>query len=249
MRKSAKMFRLICVMMVLTLLVPHMAASAEDCYSGTDVQKTGIVICSTGSLRDAPDTNATKLATLKNGTLVPIVSKEGNFYKVDLASLDVKDLKVHEGYGYVLATLVATDMYFIHLDGYYFVYADPWYAEKSNGQKNGNFLVISDNGDWMAAQLTKGVAGSTFIKKSERGYPIYNYIYDGKWYGSSHSLVLRETQILGAPGNYDFVVGTLNVDDVVKKAGSVEDGYQPIEYNGYKCFISALDVWDIYGVQ
>ena len=142
-------------------------------YNGTH---TGIVLCTQLTVREKPSTSAASLGTVKNGhpMLILGISQIGNpnnaFYLVDLPSCGAKNADPGS-VGYVKASLVKMDPYFVATTKSTNLYATPWSTDYKNGEQNNRFfLVIEEYPNWYAVQTANDSAGTSFIRTSDVGW-------------------------------------------------------------------------------
>lgn len=237
------------VLMVLCVFFLGMTSIAK----ANQVIEIGIVVCSNLSLRSEPNIRASKIASLSNGDIVPIMGEMGDFYIVNIALLDnVKASADVDKFGYVLKQYVNTNPYYITLVRSTEIWSNAWgigpaVAEKVKGTK---LLVVAENENWYSVQLKSKTAGVGFIKKSELGYTTYNYAYNGTFISAPNAIVIDDNvPVYASLNDLNNVLGYLNKDDILKKVGLTFDGYQSIDYNGTMAYVSLLDIIDIYGVQ
>lgn len=248
MKAMRKMFVAMMMAVLLTVFVVS-TAFAEP------VVKMGLITSTTASVRSEPNTRATKYTSLKNGELVPITGETGEWYMVDLAS--VESLKGQmQGVGYILKTYVVTDSYYVTIQKSTKIYSSPWGKGPAVAEKvKGNQLLVlaeSEYGDWLSVQLNDGRAGVGFLKKSDLGYPTYNYWYNGTWYCSQYATVMKDNLEVRAGAGYNQqLIGYLSKDTIVKKYTQPYNGYQSIEfnYNGALVvgYVPSLYLIDVYG--
>ena len=135
----------------------------------------GIVLCTKMTVRDKPATNGASLGSIKNGQPVKILGisrlndMANAFYLVDLPSTGIA--KADPGsVGYVKASLIKMDPYFVATTKTTNLYTTPWSTDLKNGeQANRFFLVIDESPNWYAVQTADGSAGTSFIRTSDIG--------------------------------------------------------------------------------
>lgn len=239
------------MLLFLTMIFVLPANAAGTYNQGTQIRTidTGIIVCTGASLRSQPNARAQKVATLKNGTLIPIAGETGDFYIVSIEDMENPNVQGLQ-YGYVLKRYVSTRAFYITLTKQTEIWASTWWSNIAVGQKvkGTKMLVIDNNQEWLAVQINDGKAGVGFIRRSDLNYSVDGYWSNNQWFGANHAIVIAEkVDVVTDPYNPGYVVGTLKKKDIVKKLGNPINGYQPIEQNGYKVFVDAQCVIDIFG--
>ena len=166
---------LLCVLLSVCIL----PISLADDYRTYEYERPGTVICTQLTVRSSPSTNASEYGKLKNGQTCTILGHVDDWYALDLASCSFK--KYSNGVGYVKDSLVVEDPHWIATTKYTYLYTDPWYTNKTNGEQKGRvFLVISENQWYYCVQTRETTAGSSFILKSDveqySSYNEYNFV-------------------------------------------------------------------------
>ena len=141
-------------------------------YNGNHV---GIVLGTKLTVREKPATNGVSLGSVKNGRPMRILgitqlnNPASAFYLVDLPSCGIKNADPGS-VGYVKASLVRMDPYFIAVTKLINLYATPWSTDLKNGEQNDRFFLVVDEGPgWYAVQTTDGSAGTSFIRSGDVG--------------------------------------------------------------------------------
>lgn len=128
--------------------------------------RPGTVHCSRLTVRSSPSTSGSEYGKLKNGQTCTILGEENGWWIVDLASCGFSNHS--SGYGYAKKSLISLDPCWIVVDPYTYLYTDPWYSGKSNGEQLERvYLVLSENPEFYCVQCTESAAGSSFIRKSD----------------------------------------------------------------------------------
>ena len=154
-------------------------------YNGNHV---GIVLGTKLTVREKPATNAASLGSVKNGRPMKILGitrlndPANAFYLVDLPSTGVKNADPGS-VGYVKASLVRLDPYYVAVTKLTNLYATPWSTELKNGEQNDRFFLVIDEGpNWYAVQTTDGSAGTSFIRAGDvKGYSTGGLQYVVTW--------------------------------------------------------------------
>lgn len=191
---------------------------------------TGVVVCSGVSLRKAMDTNAQRYKSLSNGTEVSILAMQGDWYVIDLTSVDEG-----EGEGYVLKKYVKANPYYITLPATVTLWADTWGSGVAVGEKvqGTEMLVLSETAEWYCVQCREKSAGSAFIKKAEMNGMIGSQPenVNGQQTVRRQAVVICQSlAVRREPVESSEYLGTLHNEDLVMRLGDAGNGYEAIEY-------------------
>ena len=156
---------LVILCVLLTFSACFATAHADYCYP----YGWGTVIATSISIRESPDTRATRLYKANNMDQLYITGEYNGWYYVDCYQSGLSPV---EQYGFVLKKYVKIDGYFITVNDTVNLYTDPWGTDYSNGQKakaGETLFVISETDEWLCCQLktNEKQPGSCFIRKSE----------------------------------------------------------------------------------
>ena len=174
------MKRIISILLVVMLIscIPFFNSVADAAWYGKVT-----VVSTTVSIRDQPDTRATRLYSAKNMDELYVVGEYYDWYYVDCMKSGLSD---SEQYGYVLKCYTVMNGYYVYVDSSVKLYCDPWGTPYNNGQKGKNgeaMFVISETSDWLCCQLKTEdkQPGSCFIKKADIGW------YSGMQYENQYN--------------------------------------------------------------
>lgn len=147
------------LLLCISLLFGNAIAKAD--YIGT-------VTSTRASVRELPDTNAKRYCYIQNGDEVSVLGEHGDWYIVDLQTLNLSE-QPEQAYGYVLKKYLSFTLSQITLTNTVTLWADPWGSGIANGEKvKGTVLtVLSETDQYFCVQTNDGKAGSSFLKKSD----------------------------------------------------------------------------------
>lgn len=210
------------------LLVAFASFENNDAKAGWS-EKTGIVVSTTVSVREEPDTRSDRYTKLSNGNLVQIVGEVGDWYIIDLTSLGFK-----EGEGYALKNYIDTDVYYITLSDTVKLWADPFGTGVANGEKNKGtqMLVLYENAEWYVVQTRENSAGSSFIRKKDLNNSGQQNSYISSSANKKDNLYVvtaKSLRVRNNPDDAEKAVGFLHNGDVVKVI-RIGEYYTSIEY-------------------
>ncbi len=160
---------ILCLILTFAACVSTTSASADTMYANSWI---GNVISTTCSIRESPDTRATRLFQAKNLQELTIVGEYYDWFIVDCYQSGLSSVPQN---GYVLKLYVKLGGYYITVNDQVKLYVDPWGTPLNNGQKaksGETMFVISETSEWLCCQLKTEdrQPGSCFIRKSDIGY-------------------------------------------------------------------------------
>ncbi len=129
----------------------------------------GILITTNATVRSRASYDGSAVANAKNGQVLTVLSREGQWYAIDLRKSGFNK----DGVGYVRDYYVVFNSYNLEVPyddygqkRYIQSYNDPWFG-LSNGQISSGQLyrVNSENDLWLVIQLPAHEGGSGFIRK------------------------------------------------------------------------------------
>ena len=196
--------------------------------------KQGMVICTSISVRQEPNTSAERYTRLSNGAVVKIIGETGSWYIVDLNMIGQG-----EGQGYCLKRYIDTDVYYITLPETVVAYAHPFDNAKANGEfnKGTRKLVLDENEEWLVIQTRDDSAGSSFIKKSDlfanggNGSNMQQTQINGRSTSGNQYVVTvpKSLAVRSVPDDNEKAVGFLHNGDLVTVI-QYGDYFSSIEY-------------------
>lgn len=185
------MKKIVSIILALVLVASLSSVAFAGYSADVDYQynRSGTVHCSRVTVRSAPDSSSSGYGKLRNGQTCTIVGETGGWWIIDLSSCGFADHTY--GYGYAKRDLISLDPSWIVVDPYTYLYTDPWYSGKLNGEQYDRvYLVISESAEFYCVQCTEDAAGSSFIRKYD--VPQYSQEWQNLYVIAENNVPMRD---------------------------------------------------------
>jgi len=232
------------VVIVLSLLSQQFPAVAENTVNSGSL--TGVVICSSLSVRVAPDTRADRIVSLKNGNMVEIENVFDEWLEIQLSSIGAG-----EGTGFILKRHVRILPYYYTLPEDAILWADPFGSGLANGEKvkGSTVLVLAETSDWYVVQTRESTAGSSFIKKNGQNSVNNNTTIVSPSFSRAVVIAPKSLAVYLDSSDDSRVIAYLHPGDVVEitKSGEYFTGIKfTLEGQTTECWVHTKWLKEIY---
>jgi len=216
----------------------------RDYYNDENEYYYGIIISTNVNVRIEPSSKSKSIAQLHNGDIVTIIDNpEYGWYEIELEEFNAKD---DYETGFIHSYFVAERPRYVSISyNPATLFYTPWHTVSNYDSSYKDFLIISENKDFICVQATDNKAGSLFLDKSELGRLGYSMDYN-EWsrdyLNRKAWIVLTQYTTLYATPWEDYHKNGEKVSDTFMRVISENRDYYCVRLNDGVAFIKKSDV-------